>query len=124
MCVFFRCYLCGQKFIFPQELSRHIRDKVCKYKELNKSIENLDQRQSGVSLLELPIITDIAHDVAVPDFIVGSQPHSDILHMENVENNTENDLKSQENVGTVNENTDGFTDEMSVLWACRQCDFR
>lgn len=122
--VFFRCYLCGQKFIFPQELSRHIRDKVCKYEELHTSVESSEQEQSGVSLLELPIITDMAHDVAVPDLIVSSEPHSEILHMESVENDTENDLKSQEDLSSINENTESATDEISVLWACRQCDFR
>lgn len=114
---FFRCYLCGQKFIFPQELSRHIRDKVCKYEELHTSVENSVQGQSGVSLLELPIITDMTHDVTVPDLIVSSQPQPKIVHIEIAENNTENDFKSQKDLGLVN-------DEMSVLWACRQCDFR
>lgn len=124
MVIFFRCYLCGQKFIFPQELSRHIRDKVCKYEELHTSVENSKQRQSGVSLLELPIIIDMAHDVAVPDLIVDVQPHSEIVHIENDENNAEIELKSQEDLGPINEITEGSTDEMSVLWACRQCDFR
>lgn len=124
MLSFFRCYLCGRKFIFPQELSRHIRDKVCKYEELHTSVDNAEQGQSSVSLLELPIITDMAHDVAVPDLIVGSQPHSKIVDMESVEINTENDSKSQEDLGPIDENPEHSTDEMSVLWACRQCDFR
>lgn len=115
--VFFRCYLCGQKFIFPQELSRHIRDKVCKYEELHTSVESSEQGQSAESLLELPIITDMAHDVAVPDLIVDSNTHSEIAYMEK-------DLKSKEDLGLINENTECSTDEMSVLWACRQCDFR
>lgn len=105
-------------------MSRHIRDKVCKYKELHTSVKNSEQDPSGVSLLELPIITDMAHDVAVPDLIVGAEPHSEFLYMESVENNTENDLKSQENLSSVNENTESATDDISVLWACRQCEFR
>lgn len=117
---FFRCYLCGEKFTFSQELSRHIRDKVCKYEELNTSVDDLEQEHSSISLLKLPIITDMAHDVAVPELIVSSQPHTENMHSESVDNdNTENDSKTQENSGLNNESTG-----MPVQWACRQCDFR
>lgn len=94
----FRCYLCGQKFILPQELSRHIRDKVCKCDEM-KSIESVgdsEQNLNSLSLLELPIITDMSQEGLIE--------------------------ATQSDVSSVNANSS--IDGMPVLWACRQCNFR
>ena len=32
--------MCGEKFVFPQEVSRHVRDKVCKFYNSTKTIQS------------------------------------------------------------------------------------
>lgn len=129
---YFRCYLCGRKFILPQELSRHIRDKVCKCDEVKiTDTHNIDHSDAlaSTSLLELPIISDISHESGISELIVASQsepkPSTSAMSAENAKETymiieTENEKKSQ----SIDSNDDQLIDGIPVLWACRQCDFR
>lgn len=142
----FRCYFCGQKFILPQELSRHIRDKVCKTNEKCQSDEtacNDDTESfSEMSLLELPIITDIAqddvvvpaHNDAAPSTSMGADSSStvattitvaDALVDDNymiIEHDSELSLEVSTRSKSEPNNSTGT--EHSILWGCKQCDFR
>lgn len=129
----------------PQELSRHIRDKVCKTNEKCQSEEacNDDAESfSEMSLLELPIITDIAQDVEVPKLIDTS--HNEATTSVDTDNNAaaavgavdslaeknymiiehDNELGMEVSTQSKTEQNDSTGTEQSILWACKQCDFR
>lgn len=127
----------------PQELSRHIRDKVCKTNEKCQSEEacNDDAESfSEMSLLELPIITDIAQDVEVPKLIDTS--HNDATTSVATDNNAaatvadsladenymiiehDSELGLEVSTQSKTEQNDSTGTEQSILWACKQCDFR
>lgn len=149
--------MCGQKFILPQELSRHIRDKVCKTNEKcqNEEACNDDDDDddgagsfSEMSLLELPIITDISQDVVaeVPKLIDTSHDEAaasvvdtntnnaaatgggdavDSLAEENymiIEHGSE--LSLEVSTESKTEPNDSADTVQSILWGCKQCDFR
>lgn len=121
--------MCGQKFVLPQELSRHIRDKVCKSDEENFTTESVDHHADGlstISLLELPIITELPHDVEVSEIIVTekdkNEPSTSAI--------TEHGYSMSENA-TKEENATSYTEgehqksiDTPTLWGCKQCDFR
>lgn len=126
----------------PQELSRHIRDKVCKTNEKcqNKEACNVDDDDdagsfSEMSLLELPIVTDMAQDVVdVPKLIDTSRNEattsmdagtSNAAVEENymiIEHGSE--LSLEESTQSKTEQNDSTDTVQSILWGCKQCDFR
>lgn len=141
----------------PQELSRHIRDKVCKTTEKYQNEEacNDDDNDedaesfSEISLLELPIITDMAQDVEVPKLIDTSHNEAttssssvnadtnndavaaaaadavDSLTEENymiIEHDSELSLEVSTQSKTEQNDSPGTV--QSILWGCKQCDFR
>lgn len=120
------CYFCGQKFILPQELSRHIRDKVCKCEETNPSdcVDESNQNLNSMSLLEMPIITDISKETEVTELMDPTQLEPSTSSACEADENymivTENDSKNFE----TSEEHLQFNDDTPVLWACRQCEFR
>lgn len=127
----------------PQELSRHIRDKVCKTNEKCQSEEacNVDDDDddagsfSEMSLLELPIITDMAQDVVdVPKLIDTS--HNEATTSLDADNSSaaveENymiiehgsELSLEVSTQSKTEQNDSTDTVQSILWGCKQCDFR
>lgn len=137
--LFSRCYFCGQKFLLPQELSRHIRDKICKANDkCPREDANVRSKSlSTISLLELPIITDISHDDEVTKLIDASEQFKrgdsttslnvDALVQDNymiIEHGTELNLSQ---AGPTHDHEEGTTSgevDHPVLWGCKQCDFR
>lgn len=118
-----------------QELSRHIRDKVCKNINKNSSEEIVcheNENLNTMSLLELPIITDISEDVEVAKFIVASQTNSttsmDVASESLVQESfmiIDNDALSLDD-DVQSKSVDGPSSEAEhpILWGCKQCDFR
>lgn len=133
-----RCYFCAKTFILPQELSRHIRDKVCKTDEKPPSAEVCDETDSlnPISLLELPIITDISNDVEVTKLIVTSQNDAstsvdstavESLVQENymiIEHGTDLDLDERQHHSKDIQAGPSSGNEHKILWGCKQCEFR
>ncbi|XP_031619231.1 zinc finger protein 91 [Contarinia nasturtii] len=124
----YSCYFCGQKFILPQELSRHIRDKVCKTDDRTPNEDMCHESDSlnPMSLLELPIITDITQDVEVTKLVVAQQ--NDQMTVDTsvtVESLVPDDYVIIEHGAELNLDEDPRGEaEHSVLWGCKQCDFR
>lgn len=128
-----RCYFCGQKFTLPQELSRHIRDKVCKTDEKNQ-IEVCHEAETlnAMSLLDLPIITDIPQDA---DLLVTShQSHASTSAGETatetatveekfmiIEHGSDLNMDEQSQSNAKNHSND---EDQTILWGCKQCEFR
>lgn len=114
----FRCYFCGAKFILPQELSRHIRDKTCKSDDNDKCPDDDTCHETGslstLSLLELPIITDMSTSVNVN----GLDQDNYMI----IEHATELNLNQSDS--SKNEASTSGEGDHSVLWGCKQCDFR
>lgn len=52
--------MCGEKFVFPQEVSRHVRDKVCKFYNSTKTI------QSPTTTVEGSATTTTTATIATP----------------------------------------------------------
>lgn len=131
----FRCYFCGKKFIFPQELSRHIRDRVCK---ADVKPQSETESISTLSLLELPIVTDIGHDEDVSKLVTtsNSEPPTSSANAETepsteplIEGNFmiishETEIGFGESSESKNDVDHPSVVEPSILWGCKQCDFR
>lgn len=121
----------------PQELSRHIRDKVCKTddKQRNDDICHTGDSLNPMSLLELPIITDISQDVDVTKFEITSQNNPstslDATTVESlaqedymiIEHGTELDL-GESHHDLKDEAGPSSEAEPKILWGCKQCEFR
>lgn len=133
----FRCYLCAQKFILPQELSRHIRDKVCKTenKPPDDDVCHDEDDLNSMSLLELPIIEDMSQDDGVTtDLIVTSQSDpSTSEEATTVETFHENyliiehatELELAESHEQLKHKAGSSSEvEQKILWGCKQCEFR
>lgn len=114
----------------PQELSRHIRDKVCKTNDdqQHHSADGTDQSSDSLNpmlLLDLPIVTDIKQD-------------TEIIMSTNTDPSTSSPIEQlpskpllltidNQNVANVSENTSDTNAEGSttpVQWGCKQCEFR
>lgn len=122
----------------PQELSRHIRDKVCKTDRKPPSDEVCHEEDglNSMSLLEFPIISDISQDDGVTtDLIVTSQSDpstseeatavASLVH-ENyliIEHPTELEL-AQSHDQLKDEAGPSSEVEPKILWGCKQCEFR
>lgn len=129
----YTCYFCGQKFILPQELSRHIRDKICK-RENTTTNEDMCHEADPMSLLELPIITDISQDVEVTKLIATPQsdpmqndPMTSLDASAKAESLMSDDYVIIEHAAELNVDEDAEARgeaEHSVLWGCKQCNFR
>lgn len=110
----------------PQELSRHIRDKVCK---ADTKIEPEEAHNlSTMSLLDLPIITDIGQDVDVTKLIISSEKVASAAAGSLAEEDyliigTASELGSEE-CSQVKNNVNSSGAEHAILWGCKQCDFR
>lgn len=125
---FSRCYFCGQKFSLPQELSRHIRDKVCKSNDKIQSVDECHEHESlsTISLLDLPIITEIPDDAEVTNLIAASQNHNTTAESLTkndfmiIEHETNLSVSEQQQQQQCKDNDE----EHPVLWGCKQCDFR
>jgi hypothetical protein len=50
--------LCGQSFIFSQEVACHVRDKKCQFYNLNKSIGNVESATSKSTTATITSATD------------------------------------------------------------------
>lgn len=123
------CYFCGQKFILPQELSRHIRDKVCKADEKTSRSDLCHDAESlnPLSLLELPIVTEISQDDEVKQLMVASDAPTTSADAEAVDSLVQDDyvvIEHGAELGTENDSHPKDHGEHSVLWGCKQCDFR
>lgn len=131
---FSSCYFCGRKFILPQELSRHIRDKVCKTNANQNLAEVVDHQADSLnpmSLLDLPIITDISHENQVNELLESTQtepstssaietlPSQSYLMID-----TKNEMKLDEIAHSMDNNTNNPHNDTPTLWGCKQCDFR
>lgn len=135
----------------PQELSRHIRDNVCKTNEKCRSEEaacNDDAESfSEMSLLELPIITDITQDdVVVPKLIDATHDDATPSSSMSTDNTTtvattitvadalveenymiiehDSELSLEVSTQSKSDQNDSTGTEQSILWGCKQCDFR
>lgn len=132
----YRCYFCAEKFILPQELSRHIRDKVCKPddKTPNDDVCHESGSLNPMSLLELPIITDISHDVGVPKLITSQNVPSTSVDASTVESLVEENFMIIEHGSELDlddshhhskdEAGPSTETEHKILWGCKQCEFR
>lgn len=105
---------------------------MCKCEEI-KLIEGVaasEQSLNSISLLELPIITDMSHEVVVSDLIDATESEAGATSATNADDtgehlmNTGNELKSHEHLQSIDDFTNRSNNEIPVLWACRQCDFR
>lgn len=56
------CYMCGENYVLPQELSRHIRDEVCRQPKPNAI--KPDSSPTSTSMIELPIVPLCDSDAA------------------------------------------------------------
>lgn len=64
--------MCGEKFVFPQEVSRHVRDKVCKFYNSTKTI------QSPTTTVEESATTTTTASVATPSTALTSNISSSV----------------------------------------------
>lgn len=107
---------------------------MCKSDTKNESVETETESLSTMSLLELPIITDIGHDENVSKLIVtthnnpstssantAAEPLVDANFMI-IGHETEIDLAESSNIKNDVNHPSGA--EHSILWGCKQCDFR
>lgn len=139
ICLTIRCYLCGRRFILPQELSRHIRDKVCKTNDDQRQQHSPHQQKqhsadavdasvdslSPMSLLQLPIITDISQDDDVVE-VIGSKSEP-CASLDRSPGHPDSLTADQPDVADASEKAGEATAEggaAPVLWGCKQCDFR
>lgn len=116
-------------------MSRHIRDKVCKTDEKTPNDGICDETDSlnPMTLLELPIITDISHDVEVAKLIVTHQndPSTSVNAVESlvredymiIEHETELHLDESHHQEEAGPSYEAET-EHKILWGCKQCEFR
>lgn len=107
---------------------------MCKCGTKNETVEGSHETESlsPMSLLELPIITDIGQDEDVSKLIVTthnipsqSSVSTEPLAEENfmtVGHETEVDMAGSTNIKTDVNHSSGA--ESSILWGCKQCDFR
>lgn len=68
--MFFSCPHCGEIFILPQEVSRHVRDKICKfYNDNNNPVETMTLTKADAANTILCLIendnTNVRADVAI-----------------------------------------------------------
>lgn len=110
-----RCYLCGEKFVLAQELSRHIRDNVCQ-KSDDASLAGEETSSVGmttISMIELPIINLCELETTS----TATTMAADCVEMAE---EAEECLDDDENVFTEVEQLEIPLDE----WGCKQCDFK
>lgn len=104
-------------------MSRHIRDKICKADE--KCLENDTCHEteglSALSLLELPIITDIS--TPVNTLVQDNYMIIESLNQPIIEHGTELNLNETDEPKNEAASTSGEGDH-PILWGCKQCDFR
>lgn len=123
-----RCYFCGQKFVLSQELSRHIRDRVCKNEEIIG-----DETISFTHVNELSTATATTHFEVQP--MTSAEISTYKCHTPGPSNTFADDNSievledSSYTIGDIDEKATEkeYLNKMETAityWGCKQCDFR
>lgn len=126
----YSCYYCGQKFILSQELSRHIRDKICR--RADEEITG-DEPMAHSPVEDLPIVTATSHFEVQPltpaeisSFECATPGPSNTFADDNsieVLEDSSYTIGDADDKGTEEDYAEK-TDTATTYWGCKQCDFR
>lgn len=102
--------MCGEKFVFPQEVSRHVRDKVCKFYNSTKTIQSPTTTAEG-SVPTTATATTTTSNVSSSDDVFSTLITSDSIKFASLVNCSRTDDKVENShsvtTGTGNGSSSG-----------------
>lgn len=136
--------MCGMKFALPQEISRHVRDKVCKFYNLNKAIQSSPTCSSSEgattsqTTTKFPVIT--SNSIKYQTLVDCGADNDKVLEspcimsqdMDLIENNLNDILSPTFQMNTSNDNDfetiigeiDANEQAVEIHFTCKLCTFR
>lgn len=119
------------EFVLSQELSRHIRDKVCKTDASQTQVVKSERvHLTGISLKESPIEIDSNQlDIASSSTNEATAIDIELRNENSLCDNSSNKINDNIPTEFIISATDAIVENIDTniektLWGCKQCDFR